>query len=193
MTHVSSTLPWSTVIEQWRLTAEFLYFVAGILLLAGVVLAYRSYRSTVTASKQRNTLEKIASFRQLETEQRLVAGIRLIRTGALIGDQTFHSLPIEDQRTLVNLLNEWDELALYISYRILDEDLLYSRYASLGIEIWTHLRPSVLHHRKTSPKAWQAFDWLAVRWMIRMHRKDGSRRLKLLHEAQESLDKALKL
>jgi len=82
---------------------------------------------------------------------------------------------------------------LYISYQILDEDLLYSRYSQLAIEIWTQLRPSVLHHRKEKTSAWQAFDWLAVRWMIRKHRKDGSRRLNLLKEVQVKLDEALKL
>lgn len=173
--------------------AEFLYFIAGILLLAGVVLAYRSYRSSVAATRQRNTLEKIASYRQSGTEEKLVAGIRLLRSGSLAGSQIFHALPIAEQRILVYLLNEWDELALYISYQILDEDLLYSRYAPLAIEIWTHLRPSVLHHRTGHARAWQAFDWLAVRWMIRMHRKDVSRRLLMLREIQAKLDEALKL
>ena len=189
----SSTSAWNTIIIEWRSTAEFLYLLSGILLTAGVVLAYRSYRSSVEATRQRNTLEKIAGYRQTETEEKLSAGIRLIRSGVLAGDRVFHTLPIAEQRTLVYLLNEWDELALYISYQILDEDLLYSRYSQLAIEIWTQLRPSVLHHRKEKTSAWQAFDWLAVRWMIRKHRKDGSRRLNLLKEVQVTLDEALKL
>jgi len=54
-----------------------------------------------------------------------------------------------------------------------------------------HIAVVPLNHLATS--AWQAFDWLAVRWMIRKHRKDGSRRLNLLKEVQVKLDEALKL
>lgn len=179
--------------NEWRSTAEFLHLVAGVLLLAGVLLAYRTYRSSIVATQQKNTLDKIASYREAEVEEKLHRAIRLIRSGAFSGDAKLSSLPDRDKQAVVFILNEWDELSLHVFYGVLDERLLYNRYGSLAIEVWTHLRPIVLEQRRASPKSWQAFDWLAVRWMIKAHRKTKSRRAELLREAGAKLDEALKL
>jgi hypothetical protein len=180
---------WETVIGSWRGTAEFLYFIAGILLLVGVALAYVTYRSARLSARQRNTLDKISSYRDPPVQQKLHRAIALIRNGALLADEPLSNLSISDQQAIVFLLNEWDELALYIKYGVMDENLLYDNYAPLAIEIWSRLRCVVKAQRAQDPHSWVAFDWLAVRWMIRSGSAQSAKRNQLLREVQSILDR----
>lgn len=184
-----SAFSWDSLIANWRNTAEFLYFVAGILLLAGVGLAYVTYRSAKVSARQRNTLDKISSYRNPQIEQKIHRAIEIIRSGAFIGGEPLSKLRASDQAAIVFILNEWDELALYVKYGVMDENLLHDNYASLALEIWTELRPVVKTQRIHNPRNWLAFDWLAVRWMIRAGSIQAGSRDKLLREVQAKLDK----
>jgi hypothetical protein len=183
---------WVKFVADWRDSVEFVYSIAGIMMFAGVILAYRTYRSTVVAARQRNTLDKISSYRNPETELKLHRAIHLIRGEPLVGSGDIAALPHADQQAIVFLLNEWDELSLYIYHRVLDETLLYNQYGPLAVEMWKLVRPVVLKYRETKPKSWLAFDWLAIRWMIKIDRVEHPRRVELLKEAQAKIDKALR-
>lgn len=193
MSATTAPSSWDAFISSWRGTAEFIYFLAGILLLVGIVLAYTTYRAAKTTARQRNTLDKIAGYREPLIEGKIHRAIALIRQGAFAGDALLSSLQPIDQRAVVFVLNEWDELALYVRYGVLDEQLLFDNYSSLALEIWTHLRSVVQAKRKTDPRSWLAFDWLAVRWMIRATSKASQERDDLLKETQDKLDRLLRL
>lgn len=180
---------WDFFVTNWRGTAEFLYFIAQVLLLAGVGLAYATYRSAKASARQRNTLDKISTYRKPRIEQMLLRAIALVRGGALIADEPLSKLGDSDQQAIAFLLNEWDELALYIKYGVMDEDLLYDNYAALAIEMWSRLRPVVKAQQALDGRSWIAFDWLAVRWMIRAGSAKAGKRDELLREVQAKLNR----
>jgi hypothetical protein len=180
---------WDFFVTNWRGTAEFLYFLAQILVLAGIGLAYATYRTAKASARLRNTLDKIGTYRNTHIEQTLHRAIALVRGGALIGDEPLSKLGDSDQRAIVFLLNEWDELALYIKYSVMDEDLLYDNYAPLAIEMWSRLRPVIKAQQTLDSRSWIAFDWLAVRWMIRTGSVKAKKKNELLREVQAKLNR----
>ncbi|GAB3455581.1 hypothetical protein GCM10027321_08290 [Massilia terrae] len=180
---------WDDFVTNWRGTAEFLYFLAQVLVLAGIGLAYATYRTAKASARQRNTLDKISTYRNPRIEQSLHRAIAVVRSGALTADEPLNKLRPSDQRAIVFLLNEWDELALYVKYGVMDEDLLYDNYAPLAIEMWSGLRPVMKEQQALDGRSWIAFDWLAVRWKIRADSLKAGKRNELLREVQAKLNR----
>jgi len=162
-------------VGQYRPLAEFLYFISGILLLVGIVVAYLTYRSARQTATFRNTIDKFASYRN-ERDMAQIGRVReLIDTGALAGQEYVPgTLAAKDVECIRFVLNEWEEIALCVRYKIYSEQVLFEHYGRLGLSFWTALRPYIRFAQRTRPTLWAEFDRLAVQWMVRTTAKDQS-------------------
>lgn len=174
---------------EWKATADFLSSVSGVLLLAGVGLAFLTYRSAIRSGRLRNTLDKISTYRN--DAKGFQDAINIVRQRSLNDNDAFEALSKEEQRLVVNLINEWDELALFIRHGILDEKLLYQNYCAIAIEVWTGTRGVIQLFQGDDPNHWVAFDWLATRWMDERDGHDATSKTAELRALQRRLDDLL--
>lgn len=177
---------WETFLTEWKTTADFLSSVSGVLLLAGVGLAFLTYRTTIRSTRLRNTIDKISTYRHdAKIFQR---AITIVRQQSLNDDGSFATLSKDEQRLVVHLINEWDELALCIRHGVFDEKLLYQNYCAIALEVWTQTRGVIRNFQRANPNHWVAFDWLAVRWRRKRDRHDTTVKAAELRELQRRLD-----
>ena len=181
-----------TFVSQWRGMLELLYFASGVLLLVGVGLAYLTYRSARQAATYRNTIDKFASYRN-EWDFGKISRVReLIKEGSFTGsDFVSGRLTEQDVQSVRFVLNEWEEIALCVKYKIYSEQLLFEHYGRLGLELWKHLRPFIRHEQKTQSTNWAEFDRLALHWMIRTTSKLQEESLIELKTVTAQLDAVL--
>ena len=181
-----------TFVAQWRPVLELLYFVSGVLLLAGVVFAYLAYRSARQLATYRNTIDKFATYRN-ERDANQIGRVReLIESGALAGPRfRAGSIGPSDLECLRFVLNEWEEISLCVKYGIYSEQVLFEHYGRLGLELWTHLRPYIRHEQAKRPSKWAEFDRLAVKWYIRTSKNDQQPAIRRLKELVTEIDSVL--
>lgn len=188
-TNIGDASWWGSFLTEWKTTADFLSSVSGVLLLGGVGLAFLTYRSATKSTRLRNTLDKISSYRHdAEDFQR---AIQISRQRSLSDEGAFAALSQDEQRLVVYLINEWDELALYIRHGVLDENLLYQNYGAIALEVWTQTRVVIRLFQRNNPNHWVAFDWLAIRWMVKKDSRDTAASAAALRELQRRLDDLL--
>ena len=181
-----------TFLGQWKDLAEFLYFLSGVLLLAGVGLAYLTYRSARQSASYRNTIDKFASYRNAWDLEHIYHVNELIENGSFAGSEyTSWTLTSKNYRSACFVLNEWEEIALCVKYKIYSEQLVFEYYGHIGLGFWKSLRPFIRHEQKTRPTKWSEFDRLAVSWMIRTTSKLQSDALKELKDLAPKLDAVL--
>lgn len=181
-----------TFLGQWRDLAEFLYFISGVLLLAGLALAYLTYRSAREFARYRNTIDKFASYRNDRDLAHISRVGGLIDNGYFAGPEYIPgSLSPEDHRSVSFVLNEWEEIALCVKYRIYSEQIVFEYYGRLGLRFWKHLRPFIRHEQKAQPTKWSEFDRLAISWMIRTTSKMQGEALVRLMALAPQLDAVL--
>ena len=179
-------------LAQWRSLFEFLYFVSGIVLLAGVLFAYLAYRSSRQLAAYRNTIDKLASYRNSWDTHQIGRVRELVQNGFLAGPEYIkESLGPSDLEVVRFVLNEWEEIALCVKYKIYSEQILFEHYGRLGLELWKHLRPYMRYEQQFQASRWIEFDRLAVRWMIRTTSVDQEPALRELSKLSAEMDKVM--
>ncbi|CAN7782798.1 DUF4760 domain-containing protein [Variovorax sp. LjRoot175] len=181
-----------SIVGQWKPLLEILYFASGVLLLGGVLLAWKGYRSTRQLAMYRNTIDKFATYRN-ERDAKQIARVReLIENGAFAGTEFVPGAIADIDRECVRfVLNEWEEIALCVKYKIYSEQVLFEHYGRLGLDLWKELRPYMRHEQKTQSSKWSEFDRLAVKWMIRTSDVRQEPALGRLRELTKELDRVL--
>lgn len=188
-THIGDSSWWGSFLAEWKPTADFLSSVSGVLLLGGVGLAFLTYRSATKSTRLRNTLDKISGYRH--DAEHFQRAIQISRQHSLSDKGAFEALSQDEQRLVIYLINEWDELALYIRHGVLDEKLLYQNYGGIALEVWSQTRGVMRFYQRDDPNNWKAFDWLAIRWMVKRNSLDTTTRTAELRELQRRLDDLL--
>lgn len=68
---------------------------------------------------------------------------------------------------VVNALNVWESVAIALKHDVYDEDLLFDAYATSVVWLYKNALPFVKARQKHSPKLFQNFVRLGIRWMAK--------------------------
>ncbi len=165
--------------------------VLGVVLLAAI--AFAIWCSVLRHARRRDTVARMARYRDAQTTDAIAAVMAIIDAGHLVGPDAIGTLTPEESTRIEFLLDEWTEIALGIRLGIYDEGIWFSLYGGTARFFWTHLRPFMKARRGDTGRefSWAEFDRLAVRWLIRMHSVDSDKAVKQLKTLSGMLDQTL--
>lgn len=94
----------------------------------------------------------------------------------------------EPNRSVRELLNSWERVAVAVKNDVYDEEMLFNTYASFLLNIWSTLSPYIMEKQKVNPKWYVEVQWLALRWKIRKDTALTKRERKNLKSALIALE-----
>ncbi|HHA2808363.1 TPA: DUF4760 domain-containing protein [Stenotrophomonas maltophilia] len=141
-------------------------------ILLGVYVAYRSLRSQRHLTRAKHTLDFDKEFKEKHKSTLIDARdvfARYTDEGLEgVGDKGRLSKDDTDPFTVVvNALNVWESVAIALKHDVYDEDLLFDAYATSVVWLYKNALPFVKARQKHSPKLFQNFVRLGIRWMAK--------------------------
>lgn len=139
----------------------------AILTFVGISIATISVVSVKATAKKKQTAEYLM---ELRSDARLEKCIQRLRQ--LDGCENTNMLTLglenkaddKDAQDLRYLLNHFERLSVGIQEKIYDEKMVKKSQYSTFVKTYERSQQFIRGVRKTSPTAYQEFEWLSLRW-----------------------------
>lgn len=165
-------------------TLVFLTISAGI--------AFISYKNQRHLTCAKNTIDFQTAFhdsKRLNKATTVFADrISAMTTVEIAALAHVKSRDEEPNRSVRELLNSWERVAVAVKNDVYDEEMLFNTYASFLLTIWSTLSPYIKEKQKINPKWYVEVQWLAIRWKIRKDASLTKRERKDLKSALKALE-----
>lgn len=139
------------------------------------LMAYKSYFSQRHLTVAKNTIDFQTSFHSSEDVKKAME--YFLKVISKLDTAGIEALALKERsleegpKSVRELLNSWERVAVAVRNKVYDEEMLYNTYASFLVTVWIILSPYVRKKRVANPEYFVEVQWLAMRWKMRKNDK----------------------